>query len=131
MANVDLVWAILVLCYVPALITPYGFMDDYAILADSTQGGTATREIVIASRRPTYALLLELTFHHIHDIEDLQYVRLLSIISIAFLAWCLYRMLVLVGWSDVHSLLLSLTVVLMPAFQVYAAWATTAFHVWA
>jgi len=85
----------------------------------------------IASGRPTSGLLIELAFHQMRDIGDLRYLRLLNIVSIAFLAWCLYRTLVLTGWTDVHSLLLSLIVVLMPAFQVYVSLTTGCFVGWA
>jgi len=119
---------VLLLCYASVLVTPYAFLDDYFILAEGIRGEGGTRTQVIASGRPTYAFLLHLAFHAMRDIGDLRYLRLLGVLGIALLAWSFYRTLVFAGWDEYLSLLLSVFVVTMPPFQVYASWATTAFY---
>jgi hypothetical protein len=44
------------------------------------------------------------------------------------LAWSLYRVLARQGWGKYHSLFLSVIVCTLPPFQVYAAFAMTAFY---
>lgn len=118
-------------CYSSVWLTAYGFLDDYAILAESLQGEADIRQLVVAAGRPTYALLLALTFPLLHSVADLRYIRLLGVLGLALLSWRVYRTLVRAGWGEVRAFLLALVVVMMPAFQVYAAWATTAFHAYA
>src|SRR5713101_3476904 len=117
-------------CYASVLVTPYAFMDDYALLVENIRGETEARtQWLIALGRPTYAVLVDLFFHYIHDISDLRYLRLAGVGGITLLAWFVYRLLVHVGWNRHQSVLLSAIVCTLPSFQVYAAWATTAFYV--
>ncbi len=120
--------AILGLCYTSVLLTPYGFTDDYAILSERLQGQTWVMKQTMAAGRPMYAVLLSATFSSIHAIGDLRYIRCAGVVGIAVLAWRIYRTLKLAGWRQEQAFLLSLIIVMMPAFQVYAAWATTAFY---
>jgi hypothetical protein len=122
--------AILLLCtYAPVLVASYGFMDDYSLLAEGLQGGTGIEKYVIACGRPVYAVLLFLSFHGLREIQHLVYLRLLGILGLAWVACRIYRALVAAGSSRTQSLCLALIITAMPAFQVYAAWATTAFYV--
>jgi hypothetical protein len=119
--------AVLLLCYVPVLVTPYAFSDDYALLATGLRGELALeRATKIAQGRPIHALLLDLFFRK-GTVGNLRYVRLLGVLGIAFLAWSLYRALVRVGWSRDLSFVLAVIVCTLPPFQVYASWTVAAF----
>src|SRR3954467_8106537 len=92
--------AVLLLCYVSVLVTPYAFSDDYALLSTSLRGEMALEWATkTAQGRPTHALLLNLFFRQ-SNVGDLCYLRLLGVGGIIFLAWSLYRTLVRMGWSS-------------------------------
>ena len=78
------------LCYVPVLLTPYAFSDDYTILAQALQGKTEVRALQIAQGRPVGALLTHLAFSAIRDIGEVRYLRLVGVLGIALVAWSLY-----------------------------------------
>jgi len=119
--------AVLLLCYVPVLVTPYAFSDDYALLTTSIRGEMASEWAMKTSQgRPTHALLLNLFFPK-SNVGELCYLRLLGVVGIIFLAWNLYRTLVRVGWSSNLSFALAVIVCTLPPFQVYASWAVTVF----
>lgn len=121
-------FAVFLLCYASALITPYGFSDDYAFLTQRDRGETGLDTSVIAKGRPTYAVLLRFAFSHLSTVGDLRYLRLFGIIGIALLAWSFYRILVLNGWDASQAVFLSVVVFTLPSFQVYAAFTVTAFY---
>jgi hypothetical protein len=119
--------AVLLLCYVPVLVTPYAFSDDYDLLYRVLRGEMAMEWATkIAQGRPTHALLLNLFFRK-GNIGDLRYLRLLGVAGIIFLAWRLYRTLLQVEWSSSLSWALAVIVCTLPPFQVYASWGVTVF----
>ena len=118
---------ILSLCYASVLVTSYGFSDDYPFFVGILLGGTDDRKAMIAGGRPTYALLTSLSFAPLNAIGDLRYLRLLGVVGITLLAGKLYRTLVLKGWDLYQSFLLAVIICTLPPFQIYAAWAFTAF----
>jgi hypothetical protein len=119
--------AVLLLCYVPVLVTQYAFSDDYSVLATDHRGKIELeRETKISQGRPTHALLIELFFHN-RNIGNLRYLRLLSVAGIVLLAWSLYRRLLGAEWSSKVSFVVALIVCTLPPFQVYASWGVEAF----
>jgi hypothetical protein len=121
---------ILLVCYSPALLTHYGFCDDYAYLGEGVQGGTVMQKLSIGVGRPTFAGLLYVAFHSLGTIDNLVYLRLFGAFGLAVLAYLLYLSLRWAGWNQSQSFCLSLIIASMPAFQVYVGWATTAFCTW-
>lgn len=117
------------LCYASALFTRYGFSDDYPLLASALRGEVFLG-LVVASGRPTYAVLLNLWLSWVRDTGDVLYGRLFGIIGMAWVALNFYRALVRQRWMSVESALVTLLVFTLPSFQVYAAWATVAFYVY-
>src|SRR3954470_4643844 len=90
---------VLLLCYLPVLVTPYAFFDDYLLLATGLRGEMAVeRATKIAQGRPLHALLVNIFFRQ-GDVGSLCYLRLLGVAGIIFLAWSLYRALQRVGWG--------------------------------
>ena len=118
---------VLLLCYVPILITQYAFSDDYSLLATAHRGKIQLeRETKIAQGRPTHALLIEFFFRN-RNIGNLRYLRLLGVAGIILLAWSLYRTLLWAEWSSKVSFAVVLIVCTLPPFQVYASWGVTVF----
>ena len=118
----------LLLCYSAVLVAPYGFYDDYTDLSDSFHGRTWPVVKRIMHGRPTYALLEGLSLPYLSSIGDLRYLRLLGVVGLALLAWSVYRRLVCVQWGSYQALCISIIMCMLPPFQVYAAWAATAFY---
>jgi hypothetical protein len=122
--------SVFLLCYASVLFTSYGFIDDYPFLASALRGESSFGQI-IAGGRPSYAVLLQLFFSSVRDVGDLRYARLFGVVGMAWLAVYFYRTLVGQRWNPIESLLVSLLVFTLPTFQVYAAWTTVSFHVYA
>ncbi|NOT56672.1 MAG: hypothetical protein HOP18_18900 [Deltaproteobacteria bacterium] len=118
------------LCYASALLTSYGFSDDYPLLGGALRGELLFGQVV-AGGRPVYAILLKLFFSWVRDIDDLRYGRIFSVVGIAWVALHFYRALIRQGWTLAESVLVTLIVCTLPSFQVYAAWATVGFYVYA
>ena len=83
----------------------------------------------IAEGRPLHALLTDvISLTAARDIGDLRYLRFVGVLGIAVLAWSVFRLLVRTGWGQVQSFCVCVIMATTPSFQVYAAWATTAFY---
>ncbi len=123
--------AVFLTAYAPALMTPYAFLDDYVWLHSALLGDVGGIIAKIKSGRPLYGLLLDvmtLSSAAVRDISDLCYLRFLGIVGIAVLAWSMFRLLLRTGWEHAQSFFLSVILCTTLPFQVYAAWAVTAFY---
>ena len=129
LAATGMLTLILLVCYAPALLTHYGFSDDYTLLAEGMDGGTSQQWFALACGRPIYSAFLYAAFHSVSHIDQLGYVRLFGILAIGWLAGQFYRALVVRGWNEYQSLSLAVILTTMPVFQLYAAWATLSLHV--
>jgi hypothetical protein len=120
--------ALFLLVYGVCVLVPYGFADDYRILAQSLQGGGQPHMIkgMIAGGRPVQALLTQATFALLGSVDDLRALRLAGVLGIALLAWLLYRAFLRAGQERWQAALLPVLICAMPPFQVYAVWATAA-----
>lgn len=117
--------------YAPALMASYAFLDDYVWLHSALLGDQAGIIGKIAHGRPLYGLLLDgvvISSNTVRDIGDLRYLRLVGIIGIAVLAWGVFQILGRTGWGHVQSFFISVILCTTLSFQVYAAWAVTAFY---
>lgn len=118
--------------YSSVIETRYAFLDDYNVvfLANNHRIYLLARELV-AGGRPIYALL-SFIFIFVSQIGELRWIRLLSVAGIAALCMLFMRHL-----RETTTLPRSISIAggmligLMPAFQVYASWAVTAFDPWA
>ena len=113
----------LLLTYSPVFLTSYAFLDDYRILAESLQKDTSVLGLTISGGRPVQGLLLWSLFSALSDISDLCWMRAMGVIAIAGLAFMLYRLLARAKWPRYQSAILALIMCVMPAYQVYSAWA--------
>jgi hypothetical protein len=109
--------------YLPAIVVPYAFMDDYYVLAwrEGLEGEffkTAT-----SFGRPLHAVFLGGTFALASDIDSLRLVRLVSLIGVMALAVLLYEALRRAELDRWFATGVCITVVSLASFQVYVSWA--------
>ncbi len=115
--------------FVPALIVPYAFSDDYPVLSiadglgSSPWFGKNIVDTVAASGRPFAGLLDQLFFSTAGTIDNLRFVRLFAVVGIVALALLLHWALVRSGIKPTVAALIAVLVCSMPAFQVYGSWA--------
>lgn len=96
-----LFFAALLTVYVPVLITPYAFYDDYVNLSAAIRGDSSGLLIKkMTEGRPLHAVLLNsISFPMVGEIADLRYLRLVGIVGLSVLAWSVFRVLVRAGWG--------------------------------
>jgi hypothetical protein len=115
--------------FLPALIVPYAFTDDYPILSiadglgPNPWFGSSIIDTVATSGRLFAALLDKLVFSAAGTIDNLRFVRLLAVLGIVGLAFLLHWALVRSGVKRTFAALIAVLVCSMPAFQVYGSWA--------
>jgi hypothetical protein len=109
--------------YLPAIVVPYGFMDDYSLLAwrrglEGNWWTTATQ-----FGRPLQALFFSGAYSLASDIDSLRLVRFLGLLGVMSLAVLLYYALRHSGFGKWLSTGVCLSVVSLASFQIYVAWA--------
>lgn len=101
----------------------YALHDDYFLLYNA--GDQNTLNFCISSGRPLYGILMKWLFSKFYFISDLKYARMISLFGIMLFSALLYRAYILAGWKRIEGGSASIIMCLMPAFGLYAAWATT------
>lgn len=120
-----------VLIYSSAVLLPYGYTDDYAVLAAFEHGGAPAQDIttmMILGGRPVYALFTQLFYTSAQHISDLQVIRLVGVISIGVLAWVFYRAFRRAGATWILAFIAPILICVTPPFQLYAGWAAASFY---
>jgi hypothetical protein len=116
--------------YAECLIQTFGFSDDFWLLWEWRQHPRTVTEVWNAAGRWMTAAWCQLAWYGAESLDDLWRPRLGGLIGIyvlaVALAWSLRRM----GYSRTFSFTGAALAVLLPTFQVYAAWATCAGHVY-
>ncbi|WP_338331634.1 hypothetical protein [Acetobacter sp. LMG 32666] len=119
-----------IVIYISVLTTIYGFSDDYTNIKDAHTQILPVTRMIVEDGRPVYALL-NYAFTLTPNAADLIWIRLISIAGIA--AVCTLFMKHIKQTTNLPPrvcIILAACIGLMPPFQVYAAWATTAFFPW-
>jgi hypothetical protein len=115
--------------YLPVVIVPYAFSDDYPILAiadglgPNPWFGHSLISDIAANGRPFAGLLDQLVFPSAGTIDNLRFVRLLGVLGIVALALLLHWALVRSRIRPVPAGLIAVLVCTTAAFQVYGSWA--------
>src|SRR5436190_7411032 len=115
--------------FLPAVIVPYAFSDDYPILWMAVSGspnpyfGKNIFDTTASGGRPLMGLLLQVAFSAAGTIDNLRFVRLVAIVGILALALLLHWALVRSQMRPAVAALITVFVCSMPAFQVAASWA--------
>ncbi len=121
---------VLVLLFLPVLLTEYGKSDDISMLVNY-QSGTESlfANTHFAWGRPLLGLYDILLFTWARTFYDLSWIRLLGVIGAALFATENYRF-----YSRFNDRLTSLAyaaaVTLTPAFVIFIGWATCSAHAW-
>ncbi len=125
-----LILSILLLSYSTVLFNVFGVLDDYQFLYSSLSDEKSSFTILISAGRPINALFFYVAFKLAGSLTNLVYLRAISLIGIWSLGLMLYYFLRVHRFSFAFSLTVASSILLLPSFQVYAAWAqhfTTAF----
>ena len=120
-------FAIFILCYLPVLLIPFAFSDDYFFLSFSQHDRDFPLQywaMFITAGRPIFTLFWWFYSLFVHKIADLVFLRLLGIGSLTLLALCLYKTMVAAGWRRSVAFLVPILICTIPAFQVYISWAS-------
>jgi len=116
--------------FLPAVIVPYAFDDDYPMLALATGlgpvplAGNSVLGAFAANGRPLGGLLSSIAYSAAGTLDNLRYVRLVSILAIVALALLLHWSLVRAGVRSTLAALTALLMCSMPPFVVFATLST-------
>ena len=114
--------------FLPVVIVPYAFSDDYPLLWMANGGGPSVqfgKSIIDAGAingRPFAGLLTSWFFSAAGTIDHLRFVRLVGVIGIVALALLLQWALVRSGIKPALAGLIAVLVCTMPPFQVWVSW---------
>jgi hypothetical protein len=123
--------------FLPVLVIPYAFSDDYPFLwiADGGRSTTQFGNNVVSAQtingRPFAGLATEWAFSAAGTIENLRWVRFVGVIGMIALALLLQWALVRSGFKPIAAALIAVFVCTMPPFQVWASWTVLFSTPWA
>lgn len=118
--------------FLPVLIVPYAFSDDYPVLSmadglgSSPWLGKSVLDAQAVNGRPFAGLLDSFLFSAAGTIDNLRFVRLVAVLGIVALALLLHWALVRSGIRRTPAALIVVLVCSLPAFQVYSSWTVLA-----
>jgi hypothetical protein len=112
--------------YLPAIVVPYAYMDDYFVLAWREGLGGDFFRTATSFGRPLHGFSLWGVFSLATDPESLRLVRLLALVGVMLLAVLLYYALRQAQVNEWVAAGACVSVVTLAAFQVYVAWASAA-----
>jgi hypothetical protein len=110
--------------YLPAIVVPYAFMDDYFVLGWREGFGGEFFKTATSFGRPFHALFLRGAFSLATDIDSLRLVRLVSLLGVMALAVLLYYALREAGAGRWLSTGVCVSIISLASFQVYVSWAS-------
>jgi hypothetical protein len=114
--------------FLPTVILPYAFADDYSILWMAVSGKPSIpliRNILewdALGGRPVAGVLTQWTLQAAGTIENLRFVRLIGLVGMVILALLLHWALTRAGFRSTVAALIALLVCSLPAFQVFVAY---------
>ncbi|HVT74311.1 MAG TPA: hypothetical protein VHD61_14340 [Lacunisphaera sp.] len=112
------------LVYSQTIFHEYGFRDDYANLREAREEPSKIVHRQASQGRPLGGALVETTFNVVNDVTRLPLMRFLGVALLTLLAIALWRQLFQSGWSEIEAAAIGLGLVLLPAGQVMASWAS-------
>lgn len=110
--------------YLPAVVTRYGWSDDFAALAGVRGIKPTLSTQWISQARPLFAAIETAAFSLAHTIAGLAVVRAFGILCLVLVALVLRRTLENNGCPPRLAMFLSFSIALLPSFRIWAAWAT-------
>jgi hypothetical protein len=114
----------LLIAYSQTYLTTYAWSDDYPLLASATGTGPDTTDHVIASGRPIYAALLQISFDAAGSVPHLAALRLLGTMGVALVGVVVYASCRRTGLPRPLCSACGAAVGALPAFQTFSGWAS-------
>jgi hypothetical protein len=115
--------ATLLVAYGVVLTSSFGVLDDYSFLWEGISGRQSTYGLLVSAGRPLNGLLLDYGFRMVGSVEGLTVLRALTLSGILLFGGALY-FVARASRLGVHfAIAIACGAVLLPAFQVYVAWA--------
>jgi hypothetical protein len=114
--------------FLPVVIVPYAFSDDYPILAmavgfgPNPLFGDNILDAAAVNGRLFQGLFTDTFYSAAGTIDNLRFVRLFGVIGIVALALLLHWALVRSGIKRTFAALVAVLVCSLPSFQLYASW---------
>jgi hypothetical protein len=115
--------------YWQAIFHEYGMHADYAHLREAKEEMSQLVRFTASEGRPLYGALLETTFGEVAEVTRLPLLRFTTVALLTLLGLALWRQLYQSGWSEIEAAVIGLGVVLLPAAQIVAGWASCWPHV--
>lgn len=112
------------LVYWQAIFQDYAIRDGYTHLRETREEPGKLVKYTASTGRPLYGALLETSFNVADDVSQLPWLRLSSVLLLTVLGLAMWRQLYQSGWTEVEAAVIGLGIVLLPASQVTASWAT-------
>ena len=106
--------------YLPAVVVPYAFLDDYSNLASEKGFGGSVWEVSVQGGRPIGGLLLDAAYSATPHIDALRVMRVVALLGAVLLGLLLYYALRRTGANRVFSTGVAVSVVEPALMQVYA-----------
>ena len=102
----------------------FGLRDDYANLREAHEEPGKMVQFTASHARPVYGWLLQQSFGSIDTIAELAWLRLAGAAGLGLVAAALFNLLLRLGWHRLAAGFAAAMVVLAPAAQIVAGWAT-------
>ncbi|MHB6637423.1 glucosyl transferase GtrII family protein, partial [Klebsiella pneumoniae] len=117
---------LIMLTFSPVIFFSYAFSDDWSTFFDAITRNGSSFQWDVQSGRPVYAVFRYYGQMLINDISSFSYLRLFNILSLVVLSGFIYNFIDSRKIFDnpVFKVIFPLLICLLPAFQVYASWAT-------
>jgi hypothetical protein len=118
-----LLFLIPLMAYWPTTFHDFGLRDDYSNLREAHEEPGKILQFCASHARPIYGLLLQSTYGQTTTVDNLRWMRLGACLILGAISWVVFRGLRALGWPFEATLCVALTLGLLPASQVIAAWA--------
>lgn len=115
------------LILVPLVVYAAAWLGEYGTPADFQQLSRAPFEATVeggAHEGILKGAFLDISFGFVDEVADLRFVRLLSLALVIFCGIALWQSLERAGWSELDATGASICLMLAPAAQLAAGWAT-------
>jgi len=112
------------LVYWQTIFHDFGLHDDYALLHAVRESPGQVVKASSAHGRPLTGALLETSLAVTDDVSQLPWLRLTTVLLLTLLGLALWRQLYQSGWTEVEAAAVGLGVILLPAAQITAGWAS-------
>ena len=119
-----IVLLMLILCYLPAVTSSFGYADDFPQLAESTNGVKWVQDAWTKAGRPIGGLLTEFSFRVARTIPGLALLRGLGLVLMLIIAAMMYVELKRCFKLPIRAALGAVFICSLPPFQVYVGWAS-------